>query len=169
MPCRSSQEPFAMIKEEILTMTQTQVAPEIIIIGVYKIIPTEKSIIEAANYHDYEWLLDEEGNYTEEIDWNNHENLGLVELQFIGDIHTANVLNSISQDDQVPYMEFWIDTDGNSLISETSSTEGLRACFFLHFIDHTKPLKVLGKDLKLPAWATLPKRLTPFTHYLPVD
>lgn len=152
-------------------MTQTQVATEIKIVGVYKINPTEDSIIEAANYHDYDWLLDEDGNYTDEIDWNSHENLGLVELQFIGDIHPADVLNTISQEDQVPYMEFWIDRDGNRLIpeEEADTTEGRRACFFLHFVDHLKLLKVAGKDFKLPAWAALPERLTPFTHYLPVD
>lgn len=152
-------------------MTQTQVATEIKIVGVYKIIPTEESIIEAANYHDYDWLLDEDGNYTDVIDWNNQENLGLVELQFIGDINPADVLNSISQEDQAPYMEFWIDRDGNSLITdeEADTTEGRRACFFLHFVDHTKPLIVAGKDFELPVWSALPERLAPFTHYVPVD
>jgi len=152
-------------------MTQTLVATEVKIVGVYKIIPTDESIINAARYHDYDWLLDEGGNYADEIDWNGHENLGLVELQIIGDISPSDLFNSISHEDRAPYMEFWIDREGKHLIpeEETDTTEGRRACFFLHFVDHKKPLLVAGKDLKLPAWSALPERLTPFIHYVPVD
>lgn len=152
-------------------MTQVQMTPEINVLGVYRVLPTEESITEAARYHDYDWLLDEDQKYTDEIDWSNHDNLGLVELQVFGDISPADLFNSISQEDQVPYMEFWTDSGGCSLISEEESvtTEGRRACFFLHFVDHTKPLIVSEKQLKLPSWSALPERLTPYTHYLPVD
>jgi hypothetical protein len=152
-------------------VAQTQATFEVEIVGVYHIEPTEETIAEAARYHDYDWLLDEDGNYIDEIDWSNHENLGLVELKITGDISPAEFANSISQEDQVPYMEFWTDRNGNRIIpkEEADTTEGRRVCFFLHFIDHIKPLIVAGKDFRLPAWSTLPDRLTPFTYYVPVD
>ena len=152
-------------------MTEKLMATEIQIVGFYKILPTEESIVEAARYHEYDWLLDEDGNYTDEINWDNHENLGLVELQVFGNISPPEFYSSISQEDQVPYMEFWLDTEGSCLLTEDEAItkQGRRVCFFLHFIDHSKPLAVSGKKLTCPSCSTLPERLSPFTHYIPVD
>lgn len=141
------------------------------VVGLYNVVPSEESIIEAAHHHEYDWLLDEDGNYTDEINWDNHENLGLVELQIYGHLSPTEFINSIYQGDQVPYMEFWLDADGSSVLSEDDAvaTAGRRVCFFLHFIEDMKPIAVAGKELLLPPRTTLPARLVPYTHYLPVD
>lgn len=144
---------------------------DIKVVGVYNVVPSESSIVEAARYHECDWLLDEDENYIDEINWDNHENLRLVELQFFGDLSPAELLNSIYQGDQVPYMEFWLDAEGSSILAEDEAvaTAGRRICFFLHFIEDMKPIEVAGKELLLPPRTVLPARLAPFTHYLPVD
>jgi hypothetical protein len=140
------------------------------VIGVYKIKPTMESIIEAAKYHNYDWLLDERGGYNEEIDWDNIKNLTLVELQIIGSFHTSDLME-IMQNDQAPYMEYFLDLAGFHSISKelAEETDNRRVCFFMHFTDNKQPLLVKGKSYKLPSITPLPDRLIPFTHYLPVD
>jgi hypothetical protein len=140
------------------------------IIGLYRIAPTKKSITQAARYHDYGWLIDDYGEYVEEIYWDNHEDLGLLEAQIRGAFAPRELLALIAQDDQAPYMEFYLDSTGSRLLSpaEAIETEDRRVCFFLHFIDLAKPLRVGKEEIGLPPWSPLPKRLQPFAHYLPV-
>jgi hypothetical protein len=140
------------------------------LIGVYKIIPTEESIVKAARYHECDFLLDEAGRYTDEIYWDNHKNLALLEFQVSGSF-TMNDLMKISQDDQAPYMEYYLDPRGEKCIDENQAIrrDGRRVCFFLHFVDTTKPLIIDQQKIPLTAMQDLPERLIPFTHYLPVD
>jgi len=141
------------------------------IIGLYRVVPTKESITQAARYHEYNWLIDEHGEYVDEIYWDNHENLGLLEAQICGSFAPGELLAVISQDDQAPYMEFYLDSTGSRLLSEDDAieTEDRRVCFFLHFVGPAIPLRVDQSELKLPPWSELPERLKPFTHYLPVD
>lgn len=143
---------------------------EIKIIGVYKISPSLISAIEAAKYHQYNWLLDDEGNYVDPIDWENLKDLTLVELQINGPFVTDDLIE-IRQDDQSPYMEFYLDTIGKQLITEDQAiqAENHRICFFLHFTNIKKPLLIKDKPYRLPAVGTLPDRLIAFTHYVPAD
>ena len=140
------------------------------IVGVYRIAPTYESILEAARYHGYHWLINQEGKYTDEIYWDSLENLALVEVQIQGRFSPDDWL-LVSQNDQAPYMEFYLDDTGTRLLSEKEAIgAGVgRACFFLHFIDTTRSLKVGEGELALPPVSELPERLRPFTHYLPVD
>jgi len=140
------------------------------IIGVYQIRPTTESILEAARYHGYDWLINEEGSFEDEIYWDNFQNLALVEVQINGKFSLDDWFN-ISQNDQAPYMEFYLDEAGTRLLSEKEAVEtGIgRACFFLHFVDTTRPLKVGEDEPSLPPMSELPERLMPFTHYVPVD
>ena len=135
------------------------------IIGLYSIIPTEETIVEAVRFHKYKWLL----NDTDEIYWDNHEDLTLVEIQISGKFSTK-VLDSISQNDQAPYLEYYLDPTGTSLLSEKEAVEfdNRRLCFFIHFTDTNQPLQIDDTNLELPSISALPKRLQPFTHYIPV-
>ncbi|MBN2256565.1 MAG: hypothetical protein JW704_01925 [Anaerolineaceae bacterium] len=140
------------------------------LIGVYKIIPTEESIKEAARYHECDYLFDGEGNFTDEIDWENHQNLALLEFQVSGSF-TPNDLMNISQGDQAPYMEFYLDPRGEKCVDENQAIrrDGRRVCFFMHFLDNTRPVMVDDQKGSLTPMQDLPERLIPFTHYLPVD
>jgi hypothetical protein len=68
-------------------------------------------------------------------------------------------------------MEFYLDPTGTERIqeSEAINTEGRRVCFFLHFIDTSKPLQVGDQKIMMPAMVDLPDRLVPYTYYIPVD
>jgi hypothetical protein len=108
--------------------------------------------------------------FQEEIVWDNFKNLGLLEFQVFGNYSPID-LNSISQNDQSPYLEFYLDPTGTKCIPEQEavSIEGRRVCFFLHFVDISTPLRVLNQTLILPAISNLPGRLVQYTHYVPVD
>jgi hypothetical protein len=116
-------------------------------------------------------LIDEHGEYVDEIHWENHESLGLLEEQIGGAFAPSELLAVMSHGDQAPYMEFYLDSIGSQLLSEDNAIEieDRRVCFFLHFVDPAIPLRVNQVELKLPPWSELPERLKPFTHYLPVD
>ena len=121
------------------------------IIGVYKITPTVESIIRAVTFQKYAWLLNDNGEFVDEIYWENFENLSLIELQVSG-AFTPNLLQAISQrhlediegNEQAPYLEYYLDSSGKNLLSEEEaiSTDKRRVCFFLHFTDTNLPLRV---------------------------
>jgi hypothetical protein len=140
------------------------------LVGVYKIIPSEASFVNAARYHECDDLLDEKGRFTGEIDWGNYQNLALLEFQVSGSF-TMNDLMKISQGDQAPYMEFYLDPSGNKCVDENQAIRrnGRRVCFFMHFLDTKKPLVIDKQKITLTAMEDLPERLISFTHYLPVD
>lgn len=140
------------------------------LVGIYQITPTEESIAIAARYHKYDWLIDSKGKYKENIVWNNLTNLGLLEFQVFGN-YTPAMLTHISQGDQSPYMEFYLDPSGIRCILEKEAIdiEGRRICFFLHFVDIFKPLQIGDKRVALPKMTNLPERLLPYTYYVPVD
>lgn len=140
------------------------------LIGFYKIIPTQESIVLAAKFHEYDWLINGEGEYVEKIDITSLINLYLFEFQVAG-IYSPNELLEIKQGDQSPYLEYYTDPTGENYLNENDAihTDNRRVCFFLHFVDITKPLQVKGKITNLPIPKQLPNRLEPFTHYVPVD
>ncbi len=140
------------------------------IIGLYRIEPTLETITKAAIYHDHPSLLDESGNYIDEIYWEYHTNLGLVEIQIFGEFKRAD-LDQFLQKDQAAYMEYYLNMEGNALISvqDAEQIEGRRVCFFLHIANPAVPFMIKGSKYRLPAFSELPARLVPFTHYLPVD
>ncbi len=140
------------------------------LVGVYKIIPSEASFVNAARYHEDPYLLDEKGRFTGEIDWGNYQNLALLEFQVSGSF-TMNDLMKISQGDQAPYMEFYLDPRGEKCVDENQAIRrnGRRVCFFMHFLDTNQPLMIDNLKVTLTAMQVLPDRLIPFTHYLPVD
>jgi hypothetical protein len=140
------------------------------LIGVYKIIPSEASFVNAARYHEDPYLLDEAGGFTGEVDWGNYQNLALLEFQVSGSF-TMNDLKKISQGDQAPYMGFYLDPSGNKCVDENQAIRrnGRRVCFFMHFLDTNKPIMIDNLKIELTPMQDLPERLIPFTHYLPVD
>jgi hypothetical protein len=148
------------------------------IIGVYKVIPTVESIIQAVTFHKYDWLLDDKGNFVDEIYWESFENLCLIELQVSGEFK-PNLLHVISQrhskdvegSEQAPYLEYYLDSYGENLLSkqEAISTDNRRVCFFLHFTDTNQPLRVGEILIELPSISELPERLIQFTNYVPPD
>jgi len=140
------------------------------IVGVYGIIPSIETIARAAYYHKCDYLLDEHGNYKDEIYWESFENLALVEIHIRGEFSQGET-NLIQQNGQAPYMEFYLDGTGTRLMSEDEAnlTNNRRICFFLHFLDTAEPLTVGREQLKLPTVSALPERLGSYTHYLPVD
>jgi len=72
------------------------------IIGLYPIVPSIESIKEAARFHGYDWLFDEQGNYADTLYWENHENLSLLEMQISGVFTSKELLVQISHGDQAP-------------------------------------------------------------------
>ena len=148
------------------------------IIGVYKITPTLESIIRAVTFQKYDWLLNDKGEFVDEIYWENFEDLGLIELQVSGDF-TPNLLQAISQkhsediegNEQAPYLEYYLESSGKSLLSEEEaiSADNRRICFFLHFTNTSLPLRVGETLIKLPSISELPERLIEFTNYVPSD
>ena len=148
------------------------------IIGVYKITPTAESIIQAVKFQKYGWLLDGNGNFVDEIYWENFENLCLIEIQLLGKF-MPNLLRTISQrrseditgSEQVPWLEYYLDSSGKNLLSEQGaiSIDNSRICFFLHFTDTSLSLRVGETLIKLPPISELPERLIDFTHYVPPD
>lgn len=147
------------------------------LIGVYPIHPTTESIIVAARYHKYDFLINDDGRFSDPIYPENFNNLCLVELKITGE-YSQTLLMNITQmlpnqrkgDGQVPYMEFYLDAAGTTLIlKQQAETEAnRRVCFFLHFVDSSIPLTVGDVCLPLPPPTELPNRLLSFTHYLPV-
>jgi hypothetical protein len=148
------------------------------IIGVYKVIPTAESIIRAVTFHKYDWLLDNTGEFVDEVYWEDFENLCLIELQVSGEFK-PNLLLAISQrrstdvagSEQVPYLEYYLDSLGKNLLSEQEAifTDKRRVCFFLHFTDINLPLRVGETLIELPSISELPERLIQFTNYVPPD
>lgn len=140
------------------------------LIGVYKIDPTHASIHDAIKYHHDDFLLDDQGNFQDEVRWADFEGLVLVEAQVLGRF-SPNDLGAISQGDQAPYMEYYLDANGQKLLTESEASDipNPRVCFFLHFVNIEKPLKIGSQTLLLPTITELPERLMPFTHYIPVD
>lgn len=145
------------------------------IIGVYKVVPTVESIVQAVKFHKYKWLLDDNGEFTDEIYWGNFENLCLLEMKVQGD-YLPELLTNISQRssedvEQAPYLEYYLDSSGTKLLSEeeTRSTDDRRVCFFLHFTDTNLPIYIHEISIELPQISDLPKRLEPFTHFIPAD
>ena len=146
------------------------------IIGVYKVVPTAESIMKAIKFHKYDWLLNNKGEFTDEVFWENFENLCLIELQVSGEFET-DLLQAISQrcsedtdgNEQVPYLEYYLDSAGKNLLSEQDaiSTDNRRVCFFLHFTDTNLPLRVGETLIELPSISELPERLVQFTNYVP--
>ena len=124
----------------------------------------------AARYHECDYLLDEKGRFTGEMDWGNYQNLALLEFQVSGSF-TMNDLMKISQGDQAPYMEFYLDPRGEKCVDENQAIRrnGRRVCFFMHFLDTNRPLIIDNQKVTLTTMQDLPERLIPFTHYLPVD
>jgi hypothetical protein len=140
------------------------------IIGVYRINPTEESIVQAALYQEFNWLVDGNGRFSSEIYWDDLGNLSLVEIQMIGQ-GSRNFIDEISHGDQAPYLEYYLDSTGESLLPENqvNQAQNCRLCFFLHFTNIEWPLEIAGENVSMPSWSSLPERLVPFTHYLPVD
>lgn len=153
-------------------VSKTPKAPnaQIQILGVYRITPTEESIVEAARYHECPWLLDERGAFTDVVSWDSLRDLGLVEMLIAGPF-AATCLMQVRQGDQCPYLEYYLDSEGTSLLSvrEAEQAPCRRVCFFLHFVDTGKHLAIESQLYRLPAMTALPDRLVPYTHYLPVD
>jgi hypothetical protein len=148
------------------------------LIGVYPIHPTTESIIAAARYHNYDFCIDEDGNFTDPIYPETFENLCLVELMISGDF-SPELLMSITQkrhdqkpgEGQAPYMEFYLNGEGTTLIpdKQAQTVSARRVCFFLHLVDPSLPLSIGKAALPLPPITELPARLQPYTHYVPVD
>jgi len=140
------------------------------LIGVHRIIPTRKSLAIAAAYHKYTWLINGNGEYVEEINWDNFENLGLFEMQVFGEYLSTDLL-TIHQNDQSPYMEFYLDPTGVEYLEEQYAvkTNGRRVCFFLHFINISSQIEIGDQKIELPPFTQLPDRLVPFAHYVPTD
>jgi len=141
-----------------------------ILIGVYRIFPTANSISAAIRYHEYDWLLEEKGEYNQIISLENSKNLCLIEAKLVGQ-YSPSELIEVSQDDQAPYMEFYLDPTGTKLLTEEEAIRlhDRRICFFLHFTDPSRYLQVGDKKLTLTPVSKLPDRLMPYTHYIPVD
>ncbi len=140
------------------------------VIGVYRITPTMESILDAARYHGYDFLIDTNGNYKDQIYWDNHINLALIELQILGGFNEADLMK-VGQNDQAVFMEFYLSPEGKELLTKEKAeqTDGRRVCFFLHFVDTSTSLMIKEKAYRMPGFSKLPDRLVPFTHYLPVD
>ena len=148
------------------------------IIGVYKITPTLESVVQAVKFHQYDWLLDENGKLADSLNWQDFENLGLAEVQVSGEFDPS-LLQRIFQvhpgdtygSEQVPYLEYYLDPSGQNLLSEEEaiSTDHRRVCFFLHFTDTTLPLRIAETLIELPSMVELPERLIEFTNYVPPD
>ena len=126
--------------------------------------------MEAARYHERAYLLDDEGGFADEIHWENHKNLALLEFQVSGSF-TMNDLMKIAQGDQAPYMPYYLNPRGDKCVDENQAIRrnGRRVCFFMHFLHTAKPIIVDKQKITLTAMQDLPERLIPFTHYLPVD
>ncbi|WDI42178.1 toxin-antitoxin system YwqK family antitoxin [Bremerella sp. P1] len=148
-----------------------ELACQLTIVGVYPVVPTAESIAQAAQYHKYEHLLDANGSFQEPIVWANNNDLCLVEVQIDGDFSPRALIRSIGANDQAPYLEFYIDAAGTTLISESVavSTPKRRVCFFLHFLADNVVIKSGNDSLNTPARGPVPERLASFVHYVPVD
>lgn len=146
-------------------------ACQLTIVGVYPVAPTVESIARAAKYHKYEHLLDENGTFQEPIVRSNHTDLCLVEAQIDGEFSPRALMRQIVANDQAPYLEFYLDTDGKTLIPESVavSTPKRRVCFFLHFLAADMVMNVGNASLQTPARESIPERLISFVHYVPVD
>ena len=141
------------------------------IIGIYKIKPTLETIKKAIDYHGYDFLLTEDGEFTDYVNWDDLTNLFLIELGITGQFPGSDDLSNIAHQDQAPYMEFFLDESGNECITEKQAIQASqsRVCFFLHEVNLKKPLEITGQKHPFPGVTPLPDRLVPFTHYLPVD
>lgn len=140
------------------------------IIGTYSIYPTQESIVQAAQFHHYEWLIDENGHYKDNIVWEDFKDLTLIEVLIKGKVST-NFVSTIRQEDQAPYLEYFTDRTGNKILSEKDAlaTNKFRLCFFLYFTDISKPIEINGEEFSLVPFSDLPERLKLFTHFIPAN
>ena len=140
------------------------------LVGVYPIRVTQDSINDAIEYHLYNWMADEQGNYNLPIHWNMFENLVLVEVQWSGKFDQDS-LNGTRHKFEVPYMCFYLSANGEELLNGDSAMQlsDRRICFFLHKFDITEPIIIDKKNIKVDTLLELPLRIKPFTHYVPVE
>lgn len=140
------------------------------LIDLYKFTPSMLSLSVAAHYLQYTWLLNSNNQFVGDIDWALFKNLGLIEFRVSGDYSPKELLN-ISHNDQYPYLEFYLNESGTASIgiNDLTTNKEFRVCFFLHFIDISKPLRIDVMEIPLPPMSDMPIRLAPFAHYVPVD
>jgi hypothetical protein len=140
------------------------------LIGLYRITPNINSIVSAARYHNYSWLVNSDNKFIDDIYWDSFKDLGLLEFLVSGK-YSGKELLKIHQNDQSPYLEFYLNEVGTAIISkdEAIATRLFRICFFLHSVDVSKPLLIDKKEIQLHEMNELPNRLLPFAHYIPVD
>ena len=72
--------------------------------------------------------------------------------------------------DQAAYMERYLSRDGLEVISEFDrpAENCFRVAFFLHFVEHDKPLLTSAGRLPIPAVSQMPDRLRRLAPYDPV-
>lgn len=143
---------------------------QIEIIGVYPIYLTSNFVTQSVQYYRYYWLLNEQGTYKYELNQDLFQNLILIEIQAQGNFKKP-IVEFIHQSDQVPYLEFYLNIDGNLALKEDEVTKLLqyRLCFFLHFADYESPIEIYNRKYFLKPISELPFRLKPFVHYIPSD
>lgn len=143
---------------------------QIDIIGVYPITPNHDSIIRAINYHEYTWLLNEDHQLKKKINFENYHGLSLIEILVQGSLATS-IVESISQQNQAPYLEFYFDPSGMFILEEDQleKCSNFRLCFFIHFVDVNSPININNQSYVLPSISDLPSRLKPYVHYVPID
>ncbi len=129
-----------------------------------------ESMSAAAKYYGYDWLMDSQGRFQEAVESNTFENLALLEFQVMG-AFSPRELEGISQGEQAPYLEAFLDVSGTKRLSEKEAiqTDGRRVCFFLHFLDIHQPIWVGHHGIELQAMSELPERLLGLVPYLPPD
>lgn len=129
-----------------------------------------ESLSVAAKYYHYDWLIDSQGRYKAKVDWNAFQNLCLLEFEVRGEFSPSE-LEEITQGDQAPYLEAYLDTSGTRRLSEDEAiqTDGRRVCFFMHFLEIGLPIRVAGEAIEVKSIGELPDRLAGMIPYVPPD
>ncbi len=138
------------------------------LVAAYHVRPTKASIIAAAKYHGFTWLLDDRGELRPDVPTRNMNRVALLEFEVFGAYSPAEV-SSITYGDQRPYLEFYLDPSGTRDLEEREAVQmdGRRLCFFVHAVEPSRTLRVADRKIDLPPLTELPARLVPFTHYAP--
>ena len=74
--------------------------------------------------------------------------------------------------DQAAYDEKYLSLDGKRVVAEgfeIPAGDSLRICFYLHFVDPSRPLRTSYGLNPIPAVKPIPKRLEKLIPYEPVD
>lgn len=147
--------------------------PKIVVLGAYRIEPTEELVNAAIEVKFGGMLLSsDDKRKAEEAVRRELSSVVLLDVLVSNPDERFDVGDfGQPESDQVAYNEAYLSLDGKSVISRFDPPAGdsFRIAFFLHFFDPNKPLKTSYGEIPVPEIQEMPEYLRRIMPYVPVD